>query len=631
MITGVISDQTDICREPHLQRKKKPVVLRAGRSYGSLLCVPDVHQSLAQSRTAPSAAPRSRSAHEETSVGQKPQMLLRAPANAGSPAKPESSAEHRYLADPERPGRPDTRSSVGSTTDGRSVKLHPSQPNSQPQPSKMGAAHDGQQSPANSVDYVLKRKAGLRPEGHRPGRQRSEYNRQFGWKKPVTASPLLTAEKVLYTSSRPIPPFKTNPFPVETEYRQSFQDLILPTRPRLQKHLENQQLPLFHTQMTNRRKEDSQKKPRSKQDSPQRENMEPQSPLRVTPPPSPQVQRGRRVLTEYESSFRSPLYRNSKGRGDTGAVTLQVKELREMAQLYRHRGWGTNFSRDHLGQLLSDRNTLWELTDTTESRTDAPTLRLTADLSPDSDCRSISSVEALDLASNSSKMSSVAGSGETYRYKKKAQTSPGPLTERLTAWEEEAEQDTDDEEGRLPTPRLKTKPVQRTHHDPTTPATGGAILVGKMKSADGSSPNKQQRFGSAVPSANEAESNVPPKRKEAWTGNLAISSSPSPEHKPALSPPSNRKKKAPASPAAPPPLVPPPQHVIQGTLRHPDFQHNGNLGLRFRELPCPGGGCGSDEDDRLSAISWHSAASCSAASAVLERARRRRENYWGKT
>ncbi|KAM6895760.1 nuclear protein MDM1 [Xenentodon cancila] len=574
------------------------------------------------------AASRSHLAHKETSVDQKPQKLTRTPANPGSPAEPEYSAERQHLADLGRPERPDTGSSVGPVTDGKSVKLHPSQPNSQPQPSKTGAALDGQQPSANTADHVLKRKAGLRPEGHRAGGHRSEYNRQFGWKKPVTAaSPLLTAEQVLYTSSRSIPPFKTNPISVETEYQQSFQDLILPTRPRLRKHLENQQLSLFHTQTTNRRKEDSQRKPHTKKDSPQRENIVPQSLLKLTPSPPPQVQRRRRVLTEYESSFRS-LYRNSNGDGAMGGATLQVKELREKARVYRHRAWGTNFSRDHLGQLLSDHNTLWEPTDTTESLTDPPTPRLTADLSPDSDSRSTSCVEALDLASNSSKRSSVAGSGETHTHKKKAQTSPGPPTERRTAWEEEAEQeqDTDEEEGRLPTPRLKTKPVQRTHHDLTTPAAGGAIIVGKLRSADDSSPNKQQGCESAVSSANEADRNMPAKRKEAWSGNIASSSSPSPEQKLAFSPPSHRKKKA-----SPSPGVPLPQHVIQGTLRHPDFQHNGDLGLRFRDLPCSGGGCGSDEDDRLSVISWHSAASCSAASAVLERARRRRGNYWGKT
>lgn len=68
-----------------------------------------------------------------------------------------------------------------------------------------------------------------------------------------------------------------------------------------------------------------------------------------------------------------------------------------MAQLYRRRAWGTNFSRDHLGQLLSDNNTLWELTDTMGSLTDPPTPQLSSVLSPESDSSSTSCIEALDL------------------------------------------------------------------------------------------------------------------------------------------------------------------------------------------------------------------------------------------
>lgn len=69
-----------------------------------------------------------------------------------------------------------------------------------------------------------------------------------------------------------------------------------------------------------------------------------------------------------------------------------MTELRQQALLYRRRGWGTNFSRGHLSQLLSEHNALWEPTDTTDSATDPPTPRLTSDLGR------TSCVEALDLA-----------------------------------------------------------------------------------------------------------------------------------------------------------------------------------------------------------------------------------------
>lgn len=93
-----------------------------------------------------------------------------------------------------------------------------------------------------------------------------------------------------------------------------------------------------------------------------------------------------------------------------------------------------------------------------------------------------------------------------------------------------------------------------------------------------------QRCGSGVSMAAEAETAArePVKRKEAWSESnppRLPSSGPSPDHKPSVSPPSKpiRTKQTHPSPVAPPPLVPPPQHCIQGTLRHADFQHNGEL------------------------------------------------------
>ncbi|XP_038565216.1 nuclear protein MDM1 isoform X3 [Micropterus salmoides] len=632
-----------ISREPSLQRRKR---LEPGgiQSCSSLLCPPDPHHILPQPtpQAHRTSASKSHSAHRKgPSLEPQPPTPPGAREDPGSRADPEPPAGPRPTADSGPPAGPRPAGDSGSARDpganGKSVKPHPSKPDSQPHLSQpLTAAPDGQQPSANEVQHALRWRAGLRSGGQRSGGHRSEYLRQFGWKKPATAaSPLLTAEQVLHSSSRFVPPFKKNPFSMDTEYRRSFQGLAPPPKPRLRKLLEQQRVPLFHTHVSNKkRREESVKKPRP---NPEKDD--------ATPPPPPQVQRGHRMLTEYESSFRSPLYRIPEEGGATHSDALQVKELRQKALSYRRRAWGANFCRDHMSQLLSEHNALWEPTETTDSATDPPSPRLASDHDPDN--RSTSCVEALDLASrssNSSKRSSVAGSAEITRTNKntqiKAQTPPSPPAERHTAWgeeeEEEEEENTHEEEGRLPTPRLKMLPVQRTHHDLTTPATGGAILVGKLKSSDESSPFKQ-RCGSAVSMAAGAETalDVPVKRKEAWSENNSPhtpSSGPSPDHKPAASPPSKpiRTKQTPPPAVAPPPLVPPPPHCIQGTLRHPDFQHNGELGLRFRERQCSGGGCGSDDDDRLSVMSCRSAASCSVASAVLERAQKRRENFWGK-
>ncbi|XP_074481903.1 nuclear protein MDM1 isoform X2 [Sebastes fasciatus] len=604
-LAGLRSDQMGISREPGLQRRKKLGPGGLAQSCSDLLCPPDPQQhSLSALRTAPPVASRSRSAHrKEPSLEPNPPTPPGERADPGSPVESGPPAGPRPAADPGPPVEP---RAAGKPAKPRSSKL-----DSQPQLSRpLTAAPNGQQPSAN--EHALRWRAGLRAEGQRSGSQRSEYNRQFSWKKPDTAaaSPILTAEQVLHSGSRAVPPFKKHPVPMETEYRRSFQGLVPPTEPRLRKHLEHhQRVPLFHLQTTNKkRREESEKKPRLKQDAPAPQKDDATPPPR--PPPPPQVQRGHRMLTEYETSFRSPLYRILEGGGATDGDPLQAKELREKAASYRRRAWGANFSRGHLNQLLSEHNALWEPTDTTDSATDPPTPRLTFDLCHDPDSRSTSPVEPLDLASISSKRSSVLGSGNK-NTKIKAQTPPSPAAERRMAWgEEEEEEDTDEEEGRLPTPRLKIRPVQRTHHDLTTPATGGAMLVGKLKSSDMSSPYKQ-RCGSAVSVVDMFNPpHLPP-----------YSAGPSPDHKPAASPASKpiRTKQTTPSPVAPPPLVPPPQHCIQG-----------DLGLKFRELQCSGGGCCSDEDDRLSVMSWRSAASCSMASAVLERAQKRRENFWGK-
>ncbi|XP_038565215.1 nuclear protein MDM1 isoform X2 [Micropterus salmoides] len=627
-LAGLRSDQMGISREPSLQRRKR---LEPGgiQSCSSLLCPPDPHHILPQPtpQAHRTSASKSHSAHRKgPSLEPQPPTPPGAREDPGSRADPEPPAGPRPTADSGPPAGPRPAGDSGSARDpganGKSVKPHPSKPDSQPHLSQpLTAAPDGQQPSANEVQHALRWRAGLRSGGQRSGGHRSEYLRQFGWKKPATAaSPLLTAEQVLHSSSRFVPPFKKNPFSMDTEYRRSFQGLAPPPKPRLRKLLEQQRVPLFHTHVSNKkRREESVKKPRP---NPEKDD--------ATPPPPPQVQRGHRIPEEG---------------GATHSDALQVKELRQKALSYRRRAWGANFCRDHMSQLLSEHNALWEPTETTDSATDPPSPRLASDHDPDN--RSTSCVEALDLASrssNSSKRSSVAGSAEITRTNKntqiKAQTPPSPPAERHTAWgeeeEEEEEENTHEEEGRLPTPRLKMLPVQRTHHDLTTPATGGAILVGKLKSSDESSPFKQ-RCGSAVSMAAGAETalDVPVKRKEAWSENNSPhtpSSGPSPDHKPAASPPSKpiRTKQTPPPAVAPPPLVPPPPHCIQGTLRHPDFQHNGELGLRFRERQCSGGGCGSDDDDRLSVMSCRSAASCSVASAVLERAQKRRENFWGK-
>ncbi|KAF3859695.1 hypothetical protein F7725_022094 [Dissostichus mawsoni] len=276
--------------------------------------------------------------------------------------------------------------------------------------------------------------------------------------------------------------------------------------------------------------------------------------------------------SEYHRQFS---WKKSAAAASPILTAQQVEELRQQAMSYRRQAWGSNFCRDHLSQLLSNHNALWEAASSCSYPPSPHPHSLTSD--PRHLWRLWSSTgetsesimgnllyllmsKCVFVCSNSSQRSSASGRTKT--------------PERRSVWGEEEE--TDEEEGRLPTPRLKIRPTQRTHHDLTTPATGGAILVGKMKSGDESSTNKQ-RCGSSVPMAAGAETTVamPITPKEAWSEHNSAhskTSTSSPNNKPTVSPASKpiRTKQT-----SPPPVAPPPQHCIQGTLRTADFQHNG--------------------------------------------------------
>lgn len=587
LFAGLRSANMGISREPCLQRRKK--VFRA-RS-----CDPP-HQTLNQ--PVADANPDK-------------------PTAEGPPAEPEA---------PPGPRRADS-SSEKPVANGNPEEIN-DRFSAEPQKRRTNSQ---QSSP---IDHSLRRKAGLGSR-RQPHLHKTEYNRQFLPKRaPEAPSPILTAQKVLYTSHSTVPPLKNNPVSMDTEYQRSFQGQAPPTAPRLRKKQEQEQAPLFYTLVKRKHKNLSQKN-----HDPGLET-EKNRPLSSKQGPSDRALsrlRRHRILTEYESRFCVPLSKIPEEEEVVVSHTPQVKELRDRALSYRRRAWGTNFSRDHLSQLLSEHNALWEPTETTAS--DCPqSIRL--DLSRVSSAQPepsrTSSLEALDLSSNSgrmSKRSSVADSRaaeimKTNEVGKTNGTAPerahSPLAGDGLPVDERDE--CNDDEGRLPTPKLKMLPVQRTHLDLTTPATGGAMLVGKQAGSDEAS----LRSGTADSVLAQAETaeHVPLKPREAWSHirphQPAPASAPRAE-RPQSSPPVVFKPNAPVAFNPNTPL-----HCIQGTLRHADFQHNGELGLRFKEQKCSRGGCGSDEDERLSVMSWRSAASCSAASAVLERSLKRRDDFWGK-
>ncbi|XP_073802263.1 nuclear protein MDM1 isoform X23 [Danio rerio] len=530
----------------------------------------------------------------------------------------------------------------------------------------------------SQINHALRMKAGLRSEHQRNGLN-SEYQRQFMWKTPVAESPLLAAHQMLYSNNRAIPPFKTNPVIMESEYKRSFKGSPLPRPPRLRRDVEQYEVPEFLTESKtpekSKRKKKKKERPHSRKSSPEQEvaylqQQEVKSPHNLKDP-SPKVMR--KGKTEYRSNFHSPLQysykdgawlkiKSAKEEGCDGFHEWyhEVKELRERAEAYKKRAWGTHFSRQHLNQILSDQNWMWE----PSSGTSSSSIESEA-------CRSTSHIiEALDLArAGSVRESSSPGHSASVVVSRRSSSGEVGLPEEPTlpvqrklAWDEEEQlgereeivQDrlTDKEGktrnengmernerlnsleseslssaeegseasvngGRLPTPKLKTmQTVQRTHHDRTTPSIDFNLHY-IAKAANGSLPRSS-------PVAGLTTVDVLPMREDVWSDEEVTDYRSLKPPKPSRKQQSSQRHKANAAP---------PANRIQGTMRNAEFQHNGNLGIFRPELfvlPQSDSAL-SDNDDKMSQISSRSAASCSMASEVLGRAQRRKQEFWGKS
>ncbi|KAM4614602.1 nuclear protein MDM1 [Polymixia lowei] len=551
-------------------------------------------RSVSPQRSTPLAGLRS----DQMGISREPQIHSRKKAGWAGPVQISSSL--LWPSEPELP--PDTRTSRISAqqpTRPRRTRTNPVEP----PPTELGPSAGSRSSLAQEPPLALRPPSppghpadsglapgppgrsppGLEPPAPAPARCSAQPYPPQPDSQPQPRRPLTVvngqqpvANGVLHSNSRTAPSFKKNYVPMQTEYSWSFQGLALPC---------------FHLQSNTRRKSHPQ------QEGPalQREEVMSQSSQRATPsPPTPEAQGGHRIP-------------------DVGGVrdsttSLQVKELREKALWYRRRAWGTHFSRDHLNQLISEHTVLWEPTtssatcSTPHSSPDPPTPHLTS-ASPH-----LREEEPQDC-------------------------------ERSLSCREEQDLRREEEEGRRPTPRMKIHRVQRTHHDRTTPATGGAILVSAPQLGGGRevwtrdgpvrkshSPHRLQRPGFAIAAEVGTLDPLPLRPEEAWLDNSPVSNtSPNPDTCPAP-----KSTESPTSKTIRIKHATPTPHRIQGTLRHPEFQHNGELGVMKVMDGCGGAGCGSDEDDRLTVMSWHSAASCSVASVVLERAQKRRDNFWGK-
>ncbi|XP_013376457.1 PREDICTED: nuclear protein MDM1 isoform X5 [Chinchilla lanigera] len=476
----------------------------------------------------------------------------------------------------------------------------------------------------NGLDRALRKKAGLTVVPAHSALRNSEYQRQFVWKTCKETAPGVAANQVFHNKSKFVPQFKGNPIIHETEYKRNFKGLSPVKEPKLRRDL--------------------------------KENGS----LETLPPE-------------------------------------KVKELREKAEFYRKRVQGTHFSRDHLNQILSDKNCCWDVSSTTSSErsissnikaldlagdpTSHKTLqkcpppkleekRDTLEVQPQkgtAETLGVSETPALpvrrrlawdaeDTSEDLQKQHRAEREEEEEGRAGNEQVHAGELEERDTRGNSQADETTEGSEssapsgkgGRLPTPKLRELGgVQRTHHDLTTPAVGGAVLVSpskvkpavserrrKTSSQDGTgTPKNSTKKGSRAvslltsPAAGIKTVDPLPLREDS-EGNIprfietTLPVSRIPEY------PTNPQGEPP-SPLCTPPFWHPSRR-IQGSLRDPEFQHNvGKARMNNFQLP-QREAFNNEDEDRLSEISARSAASSVRAFQTLTRAQKRKENFWGK-
>ncbi|NXN55209.1 MDM1 protein, partial [Rynchops niger] len=577
----------------------------------------------------------------------------------------------------------------------------------------------------NGLHRVLQRKAGMNISRLNTFPRNSEYQSQFVWKSPHEKSPILAAEQVICNTNKSVPLFKSPAITSETAHERNSREA--PPVKDLQERRGSEEKEFPVCEQSKREEpfqkpaEDAAKQGKSEQKHPKQKNKQHISPK----PLSLHTSRGK-MNTEYRSKFLSPaqyFYKDgawsrirSKVPNQASQNTLnsmwymEVRELRERAKAYRQRVEGTHFSRYHLNQILSDNNSLWDVSSSSSSEEGIS-----------------NNIRALDLAGVSEKETApspkMPQQPDSVEQPQKASTEKKDMSDALTVpvkrrlvWgeqevteERENQQSTEEEEkqdeqaavvaqqlegnnkdanedkkiegenalvlnsaavsdsssvssrtgGRLPTPKLRALGgAQRTHHDLTTPAVGGAVLVSPPKLKPSSSQQRTRGLGTDPSSAKqggreaskrrslqpdvemEAVSHLTsppaglgtldplPLRQDQWPPNSV-----SEEQVPLASAHQERSATPPLLKSAKSFSVPcwSPSRRIQGTLKDPEFQHNGNVGnpkMRSFQLPLQERNY-NDEDDRLSQISARSAASSSLASQILERAQKRKD-FWGK-
>ncbi|NWH82480.1 MDM1 protein, partial [Piaya cayana] len=532
----------------------------------------------------------------------------------------------------------------------------------------------------NGLHRVFQKKVGMNISHLNTFPRNSEYQSQFVWKSPHEKSPILAAEQVYTSKSRP--PFKTPAITSETAYERDFRDSAPVKGPQERSDSEEREVP---AQEQSKREEpfqkpaeDAAKQGKSEQEHPKQNNKQ-----HINPKPlSLHTSRGK-MNTEYRSKFLSPtqyFYKDgvwfrsrSKVPNQASQNTLnsmwymEVRELRERAKAYRQQVEGTHFSRYHLNQILSDNNSLWDVSSTSSSEegisnniraldlagvseketTPSPKMLQQPDSREQPHQNSTEKKEMSDALTVPVKRRLAWGEHEGTEERENQQSTEEELNQdeqaAVVAQQSEGNNKDVNEDkkiegenalvlnsaavsdsssvssrtgGRLPTPELRALGgAQRTHHDLTTPAVGGAVLVSPPKFKSSSSQQRTRRLGTSIsstkPGAREAS------QRRSFRANVAVepvslltsppaglgTSDPLPLRQDQRYPDSVSDQQARlASTHQEHSFVPPllksakscsmpfwsPSRRIQGTLKDPEFQHCGNIGnpkVRSFQLP----------------------------------------------
>ncbi|KAM6214203.1 nuclear protein MDM1 isoform 2-T2 [Rhynchocyon petersi] len=535
----------------------------------------------------------------------------------------------------------------------------------------------------NGLERLLRKKAGLTAVPSYNSLRNSEYQRQFVWKTPKETAPVFVANQVFHNKSKFVPQFKGNSIIHETEYKRNFKGLSPVKEPKLRNDMkEDRNLDVLSPEKKCH-KGDLLK---SEAEMESKESNQPKK--KLTPW---RHQRLGKVNSEYRAKFLSPaqyLYKAGAWTRVKENVPNQVKELREKAEFYRKRVLGTHFSRDHLNQILSDNNYCWDVSSTTSSEgtissniraldlAGGPTNHKTLQKCPTKleekgpileEQLPTHTMEKLGMSgaptvpvrrlawdagnTNEDVQNQPRGKEEEEEDSEKEKQVYSKELEKLDVNEStkvdkikegsEASSVSSGKGGRLPTPKLRELGgAQRTHHDLTTPAVGGAVLVSpsKVKQDQRKKMFPQDGLETSKDDFNKKESHTVPLLTSPAAGKKTVDPLPLREDSETniakLTEETHPVSKLLESQARVPGQCPPPPYHpslrIQGSLRDPEFQHNVGK-ARMNNFQLPQQEAFNDEDDRLSEISARSAASSLRAFQTLARAQRRKENFWGKT